>query len=289
MASMDVENPEQQRAANILKKTKANSTSSVFAQSTLTDPDIDEVIFSVALVLQMQMSEVDPESIDQAALDEFIIFDELYQGDEAEISMTEADKIKRRKQQLKAIASAPSLDYIYKFLKAVYDCAQFSQECIIIAMIFVNRLIATSGMPLHTLNWRPVWLSALLIAQKIWDDRCLVNAHFSMICPMFTTSKFNMYERRFLEYLDYNLSISSRLYAKYYFELRTLMEDQQGAKPFRLQPLNAKAAQSLEARSKKAAADAASSKSESSASSSKASRFASHDSFASKPKNVVLS
>eukprot|EP00455_Lapot_gusevi_P052226 TRINITY_DN792_c0_g2_i5.p1 TRINITY_DN792_c0_g2~~TRINITY_DN792_c0_g2_i5.p1 ORF type:complete len:138 (+),score=31.71 TRINITY_DN792_c0_g2_i5:88-501(+) len=103
-------------------------------------------------------------------------------------------------------------------------------------------------MPLHSVNWRPVLLTALLVAQKVWDDRSLVNAHFSIICPLFTTSRLNQFERCFLELLDYDVSVSSRLYAKYYFELRTLCEEQV-FRAFPLAPLTSKAARRLENRS----------------------------------------
>jgi hypothetical protein len=115
------------------------------------------------------------------------------------------------------------------------------------SQVFVNRLIAFTGMSLHAGNWRSVLLTALLIAQKVWDDRCLVNGQFSLICPMFTVSKLNMLEKRFLEFLDYDVNISSRLYAKYYFELRALSEEQSN-RAFALQPLNAKEARRLEVR-----------------------------------------
>ncbi len=116
-----------------------------------------------------------------------------------------------------------------------------------VSQVFVNRLIAFTGMSLHAGNWRSVLLTALLIAQKVWDDRCLVNGQFSLICPMFTVSKLNMLEKRFLEFLDYDVNISSRLYAKYYFELRALSEEQSN-RAFALQPLNAKEARRLEVR-----------------------------------------
>jgi hypothetical protein len=69
------------------------------------------------------------------------------------------------------LQQVPPLEYIYKFVKAVADCAQFSAECNIISLVFVNRLIAFTGMSLHACNWRSVLLTALLIAQKVWDDR----------------------------------------------------------------------------------------------------------------------
>ena len=65
---------------------------------------------------------------------------------------------------------------------------------------------------------------------------------------MFTVSKLNMLEKRFLEFLDYDVNISSRLYAKYYFELRALSEEQSN-RAFALQPLSAKEARRLEVRS----------------------------------------
>jgi hypothetical protein len=64
---------------------------------------------------------------------------------------------------------------------------------------------------------------------------------------MFTVSKLNMLEKRFLEFLDYDVNISSRLYAKYYFELRALSEEQSN-RAFSLQPLSAKDARLLESR-----------------------------------------
>lgn len=39
----------------------------------------------------------------------------------------------------------PSVDNIYEFMKALYDCAQFSPECCIICLVYINRLIAFTG------------------------------------------------------------------------------------------------------------------------------------------------
>ena len=42
-------------------------------------------------------------------------------------------------------------------------------------------------MPFKATNWRPLVLSALLIGQKVWDDKNLSNADFAFIYPFFTT------------------------------------------------------------------------------------------------------
>jgi hypothetical protein len=248
-----------------LRAMKANSTSSVFAQSTLTDPDVDELILSMSMVLQLHMIQ-DADAEPKERQEAFLIFDDTDFGNDAEAEQ-------RRKQ-------VPPLEYIYKFVKAVSDCAQFSAECNIIALVFVNRLIAFTGMSLHAGNWRSVLLTALLVAQKVWDDRCLVNGQFSLICPMFTVSKLNMLEKRFLEFLDYDVNISSRLYAKYYFELRALSEEQSN-RAFALQPLSAKEARRLESR--------ATLVSKGKTDKPDVDRRKSHDQFANKPKGVVIS
>jgi len=153
---------------------------------------------------------------------------------------------RRRKRQQRQV---PSLTYIYRFLKAIFDCAQFSSECTIISLVYINRLIALTGMHLHASNWRPLMLVALLLSQKVWDDKSLQNSHFSLICPMFTTQEINKLEKKFLELLDFDVGVSSRLYARYYFELRVMAEDANVAS-FTLKPLNSRDAHRLEERSR---------------------------------------
>lgn len=36
----------------------------------------------------------------------------------------------------------PTIDSIAEFMKALYDCAQFSPECCIISLIYINRIIS---------------------------------------------------------------------------------------------------------------------------------------------------
>jgi len=104
-------------------------------------------------------------------------------------------------------------------------------------------------MPLHPTNWRPLTLCSLLVAQKVWDDRYLSNADFAFIYPFFTTEEINKLEQKFLELIQYNVTVKASLYAKYFFELRTLYKDND--KDFPLAPLNTMEAGKLEIRSHK--------------------------------------
>ena len=105
------------------------------------------------------------------------------------------------------------------------DWRKFRPECCIISLIYINRLIAFTEIPLQPTNWRPLTLCSLLVAQKVWDDRYLSNADFAFIYPFFVTSEINKLEKKFLELIQYNVTVRSNLYAKYYFELSALQKD----------------------------------------------------------------
>lgn len=112
----------------------------------------------------------------------------------------------------------------------------FRPECCIISLIYINRLIAFTEIPLQPTNWRPLVLCSLLVAQKVWDDRYLSNADFAFIYPFFMTEQLNRLEKKFLELIQYNVTVKSSLYAKYYFELRALFKENE--KEFPLVPID---------------------------------------------------
>jgi len=89
-------------------------------------------------------------------------------------------------------------------------------------------------------------LCSLMVAQKVWDDRYLSNADFAFIYPFFVTEEINRLEQKFLELIQYNVTVKSGLYAKYYFELRAIFKNEG---EFPLNPLDVQGAQRLELRS----------------------------------------
>jgi len=95
-------------------------------------------------------------------------------------------------------------------------------------------------------NWRPLVLCSLLVAQKVWDDKNLSNAQFAFIYAFFVTDEINMLEQKYLELIQYNVNVKSTMYARYYFELRSLFKDE-----FPLKPLDKKNAAMLEINSNK--------------------------------------
>jgi hypothetical protein len=100
-------------------------------------------------------------------------------------------------------------------------------------------------MPLLPTNWRPLVLVALMIAQKMWDDKYLSNADFSYIYPFFDTKQVNTLEMKFLELIQYNTHIKFSIYTKYYLELKSLVPED-----FPLKPMDVFTCQKLEQQSK---------------------------------------
>jgi len=235
-ADMD-QDPEQRRF---------NSTSSIFINSTITRPDIDEIIFCVAVVIHDRV--VQGEQMGPDARARFPFFSEdnnpLYAEPAGQNSNgRDGDDPSAKKKKCREV---PQEETIFHTIRSVYECARFPSECLIVSLVYMERLIAVSSVPILVTSWRPILLAALILAQKVWDDRSLHNLDFSIFCPMFTLKEINHLERKFLELIDFDVSVNTSLYASYYFQLRTLCQREN--REFTLKPMDASTAAILEAR-----------------------------------------
>lgn len=107
-------------------------------------------------------------------------------------------------------------------MKLLHGCAKYSTECNIIALIYLNRMSSVHGLSLSMKNWRCVWLTCIILAQKMWDDRPLKTSAFTQLVPPLEKRHLRNFEAKALELLDYAIGVKPALYVKYYFELRQL-------------------------------------------------------------------
>lgn len=137
---------------------------------------------------------------------------------------------------------------IYRFVRTLFNAAQLSAECAIITLVYLERLLTYAEMDISPCSWRRVVLGAVLLASKVWDDQAVWNVDYCQILKEITVEDMNELERQFLELLQFNINVPASVYAKYYFDLRTLADHNDMAFPS--EPLSKERAQKLEAMSR---------------------------------------
>jgi len=220
--------PGQQPAKTSTPQVKYNSTSSLYIDSTITQPCIDEIIFCVSIVIHDRIEEGERE---------------LEQHPEMMDRLPKAFNTQSKPLLVQNDSSDSSEDTIFQSIKTIYSIAEFSAECLVISLLYIERIRSKTGLHLLERNWQPILLAAMVVAQKVWDDKSLLNVDFSLICSAYSLKDINLLEKQLLSLLEYNVSISASLYASYYFELRTLCE--KAERPFTLKPLSEEQQQSL--------------------------------------------
>lgn len=118
----------------------------------------------------------------------------------------------------------PTEEEIYDFGHQLFKSVQLSSECSIVCLIYVERLMEVAKVPLLASTWRPIFMCGLLLASKVWQDLASWNIEFSGVYPQYSLDAINKLELEFLRMVKWDLYISSSLYAKYYFALRSIVE-----------------------------------------------------------------
>ena len=177
--------------AKRISTTRLNSTSTLYVDSTLAQPNNKTTIRSVAEEIQKKVVEPEegavPSSFDEPA------------------NATSPSKI-------------PTVGETEYVIRHVFKTGQLSVDCNIIALVYLERLVA-AGELVTTKNWRSLLCMCLMLASKIWDDLSMINEDFSTFLP-FTLAQLNTWEIAFLNKLSFNVRVKASEYARKYFELR---------------------------------------------------------------------
>jgi hypothetical protein len=204
-----------------------NSMQTLHLASVLHAPDVQEIVhcFSRALYGNMKFSETV----------ESPVFLDVYS--EMAHPLNEGS---RRK--------LPSVEEIEDFVTRIYTGIALAPENCVMALAYVERLVALTNVTLHPSNWRRIVLAALLLASKVWEDLAVHNRDMLRVFPQMKLRDVLELEHAFLEHLQFTVSLKASVYAKYYFELRTLSELDELSFP--LKPLSEEGAVMMEARSR---------------------------------------
>lgn len=214
----------------LVNASKSSSTSSLYINSTLSVPNINQVLNCMASALFVHIR-AGHASSQKVFLDVF---------DETKHPLTKTEKFDVR---------MPKARTLYKFLHDIFSKENLPSEVAILCLAYIERLMKATHLTLHATNWRRVLLSALILASKVWEDQAVWNIDFVDVFPDLDVADLNVLEKHFLRLIDYNVAVTGQLYAQYYFELRELAE--RDRKEFPLKPLDSEKAKLLEQSSRR--------------------------------------
>ncbi len=142
-----------------------NSTSSIFTWTTLSANNPSHILLCLSAVI---MTQVDTNACPASPM-----------GETKEIPYFCISGIPGNED-------IPCINKILNTVEYVFTKGRLSAECIIIALIYINRVIESIGLRISRYNWQGIVCGAFLLAQKVWDDCSLRTSTFARLFPCFT-------------------------------------------------------------------------------------------------------
>ena len=207
------------------------------ALGTIQKPNFQDALRRVAMIIQQHIVKIerrfrsgadnadlfDPAMRDAFAEDNFVT--PRYKCSMVKLPMARSGVVYGMRK-IRVEHNIPTADDIYEFGHRLFNQVQLSSECSIICLIYVERIMEAAKVPVMATTWKPIFMCGLLLASKVWQDWSSWNIEFANVYPQFSLESINKLELLFLKMVKWDLYISSSLYAKYYFALRSLLEKQ---------------------------------------------------------------
>uniref|UniRef100_A0A7S4LQ22 Cyclin N-terminal domain-containing protein n=1 Tax=Oxyrrhis marina TaxID=2969 RepID=A0A7S4LQ22_OXYMA len=111
--------------------------------------------------------------------------------------------------------------HICSFVLSILHQGIFSVSAFIISVIYLSRFKEATHVSLHALTWRPLFLTALLVADKMWEDKPVRNGSLAKLFPVLTNSELNCFENRFLKEVQFKVLIKPDLFCAFCEKLLT--------------------------------------------------------------------
>jgi len=212
-----------------IKRDKYSSTATMFMNKNILAPDVAETVkcLSVALYWMIQKSlKVQPR-----------VFKDVFSEETNPLGDNKTD-----------FATPPTTDEVHEFLGLIFEAEELSAECAVMSLVYIERLVALTNITLHASNWRRICLGAIIVASKVWEDCAVWNVDFQSAFPGLNAADLGKLEREYLVSLQFHVTLKASIYAKYYFDLRSIAE--RNEKNFPLKPMSLEDAQQLEDKSR---------------------------------------
>ena len=114
---------------------------------------------------------------------------------------------------------------IPKYLDRIYKYTNCSPACFVVGYIYIDRLVHRHpGSLVVSLNVHRLLVTSIMLAAKIMDDEHYNNAFYARVGGV-TNAELNRLEVEFLFMLDFDLTVTSRVFESYclYLEREMIM------------------------------------------------------------------
>ncbi|XP_036315987.2 cyclin-Y-like protein 1 [Pipistrellus kuhlii] len=119
----------------------------------------------------------------------------------------------------------PELHVVYRFVCGLFSAEHLTAECVVVTLIFVERLLDYRNMDLCPTNWRRILVGSALLAYEYWNKQAVWSMDYcQVINNIITAEDMNEIEMHFLHSIRFDIKITSYTYARYYFDLLDMAE-----------------------------------------------------------------
>ena len=181
--------------ASAAPQPKYNSTSSLYIDSTISRPCTDEIIFCVSIVIHDRIDEGEREArlvprllplrpptvpcrarsravaLARTEHDPCVACAQLLADPTMVERMPDMFNTRSKPLLVQLDSSEPTEHTIFQSIKTIYSIAEFSAECLVISLLYIERLRSLTGLHMLMQNWQPITLAAMVVAQKVTSAR----------------------------------------------------------------------------------------------------------------------
>ena len=105
--------------------------------------------------------------------------------------------------------------HVASFILSVLHQGNVSVCAFIVSVIYLSRFKESSHITMHACTWRPLFLTSLLLAEKMWEDESVCNGSLAKLFPVLDNAELNRMEREFLWEIHFNVLVKPDLFCSF--------------------------------------------------------------------------
>merc|ERR1719331_3344062 len=111
--------------------------------------------------------------------------------------------------------------HVCSFILSILHQGIFSVSALVVAVIYLSRFKESTHITLHATTWRPLFVAALLVADKVWEDKPVRNSSLARLFPVLSPAELNRLEARMLLETRFHVLVKPELFTSFCEKLLT--------------------------------------------------------------------